>query len=24
LKFYQKGDVTIKIKEGVDVEDVDM
>jgi len=24
LKFYQKGDVTIKIEEGVDVEDVDM
>ena len=23
-KFYQKGDVTIKIEEGVDVEDVDM
>jgi len=24
LKLYQKGDVTIKIEEGVDVEDVDM
>ena len=23
-KFYQQGDVTIKIEEGVDVEDIDM